>query len=115
MFEGEGLAAQFVRARLVRRASPDTDVIYSFLCFKDTVYSEKEKYNAVRREFNLLLQEYSIAIEPYVSATPVARAAVGKCETAIHKSSVRSSVSNPDKKSTHVTFWIYAFWHSIYL
>ena len=57
---------QYVRARQDRKASPNTDIVYCFLCFKDTVYSDKIKYNAVRREFNLLLQEYNIAIEPYV-------------------------------------------------
>ena len=57
---------QYVRARLDRAASPDTDVIYCFLCFKDTVYSDKATWNPVRREFNLLLQEYNITIDPYV-------------------------------------------------
>ena len=40
---------------------------FCFLCFKDVVYSDKENYNGVRREFNRIHDEYGIEIMPWVS------------------------------------------------
>ena len=54
---------QFVRARLDDKQPRHTDDIYCFLCFKDTVYSDKKKWDGVRRDFNLLFQEYDIVID----------------------------------------------------